>query len=366
MADPATIALAVKAAITAATDKRTWKVVGVILAAILTPFILIVVMITSLLFGTAEHNNSAVQLTFHGGAISDKVPEDYRQYIKEMQSSFTNLDTAITKITPITEGSLDSTQVKAIFYSLYFGADSLKGIDYKTFVDCFFRYEERTRTVTDDQGNESTETYTVAVPLTSLTEIYTKLENTLSLEITYENQANATEIYYRALYGTGAQNEGDGFEGWADWSPEQLAEENDGLLVTESGAKAVQLALSRLGDPYSQALRGQKNYTDCSYLVLWVYRQLGIKLPGTAAEQARYCVSNGLTISSSSLAPGDLVFWSYEPNGRYLNITHVGIYSGDGMVVDASSSRGKVVYRKLFDANKQVLYARPYAENGIK
>jgi hypothetical protein len=214
MADPATIALAVKAAITAATDKRTWKAVGVILAAILTPFILIVVMITSLLSGAAEHNNSAVQLTFHGGTISDKVPEDYRQYIKEMQSSFTNLDTAIAKIVPITEGSLDFMQVKAIFYSLYFGAGSLKEVDCQAFEDCFVRYEARTRTVIDDQGNERAETYTVAVPLTSLTEIYTKLENTLSLEITYENQANATEIYYRALYGTGAPNEGDGFEGW--------------------------------------------------------------------------------------------------------------------------------------------------------
>lgn len=119
-------------------------------------------------------------------------------------------------------------------------------------------------------------------------------------------------------------------------------------------AKAVQIALSRLGDPYSQELRGQQNYTDCSYLVLWVYRQLGINLPGTAAEQGKYCVSKGLEISSSSLAPGDLVFWSYEPNGRYLNITHVGIYAGDGMVV----------YRNLFDANKQVLYARPYADKG--
>jgi cell wall-associated NlpC family hydrolase len=42
-----------------------------------------------------------------------------------------------------------------------------------------------------------------------------------------------------------------------------------------------------------------------------------------------------------------------------MNITHVGVYAGDGMVVDASSSRGKVVYRNLFDSDKQVLYGRP-------
>ncbi len=56
------------------------------------------------------------------------------------------------------------------------------------------------------------------------------------------------------------------------------------------------------------------------------------------------------------------MFWSHKPNDRFMNITHVGIYAGDGKVVDASSSKGQVVYRDLFDSGKQVLYARPYAE----
>jgi len=43
-----------------------------------------------------------------------------------------------------------------------------------------------------------------------------------------------------------------------------------------------------------------------------------------------------------------------------MNITHVAIYAGDGMIVDASSSRGEVVYRKLFSGH--VLYARAYAQ----
>lgn len=366
MADPATIALAVKAAIAAATDKRTWKVIGVVIAAILTPLILTIVMITSLLSGTANHNNAAVQLSFHGGVISGQVPEDYRQYIEDMRFSFTELDAAIANVTPMIEdGSLDPTQVKAIFYSLYFGQRDAAPISHlaaRGFVDNFVRYEERMRTVTDADGNETEETYTVAVSIDSLPEIYANLESTLGREITYENQSNASEIYYRALYGTGAPGEGDSFDQWSDWTPEQLADLFYDLPVGEIGSEAVQLAMDRLGDPYSQELRGSGDYTDCSYLVQWVYRQLGIKLPGTAAEQGKYCVNNGLTISKSDLAPGDLVFWSHKVNGRYLNITHVGIYAGDGMVVDASSSRGKVVYRSLFDADKQVLYARPYAE----
>ncbi|MNI78441.1 Gamma-DL-glutamyl hydrolase precursor [compost metagenome] len=100
-------------------------------------------------------------------------------------------------------------------------------------------------------------------------------------------------------------------------------------------------------------------YTDCSYLVQWVYKQLNIQLPRTAAEQARYIVDHNLAIQYENLAPGDLVFWSYERNGRFMDITHVGIYAGNGKVVDASSSRGQVVYRNLFDGDKQVIYGRP-------
>ena len=117
--------------------------------------------------------------------------------------------------------------------------------------------------------------------------------------------------------------------------------------------------MSRLGHPYSQTYRGKGNYTDCSYLTMWCYRHAGITIPGTAAEQGRYMVEHDLTIAKEDLQPGDLVFWSHKPNGRFMNITHVGIYAGNGMVVDASYSKGKVVHRNLFDSDKQVLYGRP-------
>lgn len=139
---------------------------------------------------------------------------------------------------------------------------------------------------------------------------------------------------------------------------EQLEYVNNNLPEGDLGSEAVKLALTRLGDPYSQPKAGQDDYTDCSYLVQWCYRQLGISLPRTAAEQARYCVENGLTIDAGDMKPGDLIFWSYEHNGRFMDITHVGIYAGDGRVVDASSSRGQVVYRELFDSDKQILVGR--------
>lgn len=125
------------------------------------------------------------------------------------------------------------------------------------------------------------------------------------------------------------------------------------------GESVLSLAFSRLGSPYSQGKAGQDNYVDCSYLTQWCYKQNGVNLPRTAAEQAKYCVDNGLTISKEELQPGDLVFFSNSTNGRYMNVTHVAVYAGNGMIVDASSKRGEVVHREMFSG--QVLYGRPGA-----
>ena len=70
-------------------------------------------------------------------------------------------------------------------------------------------------------------------------------------------------------------------------------------------------------------------------------------------------MEQGRCVSQYDLHKGDLIFWSYGPNGRYENITHVGIYVGDGKVIHASWSEGKVVESWLFDEDKIVLCARP-------
>lgn len=147
-------------------------------------------------------------------------------------------------------------------------------------------------------------------------------------------------------------------------TPEQATLLINDLPEGELGSEIVRYAITRLGDPYSQAKRGQGSYVDCSYLARWCYSQAGVShfTAGTAAEQARYCVNNGLTIAKSSLQAGDLVFWSFKTNGRFMNVSHVGIYAGNGMVIDASSSRGIVVYRELFGAASQVCYGRPHVK----
>lgn len=144
-----------------------------------------------------------------------------------------------------------------------------------------------------------------------------------------------------------------------------LVEINPDLIPGETGNAAVDLALTKLGTPYSQELRDQEGYFDCSSFTYWVYSQLGVSLmyngANTAAAQGRYIMENNLAISYDSLAPGDLIFYSFGVNNRYLNIGHVAIYAGDGYVVDASFSKKKVVYRPIYNTNNIVLCGRPYS-----
>lgn len=118
---------------------------------------------------------------------------------------------------------------------------------------------------------------------------------------------------------------------------------------------AADYAVSRKGDPYSQSLRGQGSYVDCSSLTQWAYRQAGFSIPATAAEQARYCSEHDYLIPTSELQKGDLVFWRRSGCGcgRYNEIHHVAVYIGDGQIVEASSSRGRVVQNSLWGVQQQ-------------
>lgn len=118
--------------------------------------------------------------------------------------------------------------------------------------------------------------------------------------------------------------------------------------------EAVLAASQYLGTPYSQL--------DCSKLTQTVYAGLGIELPRTAAEQARYIIENNRAIDPSDLQPGDLIFYALKgDNGRYMYVSHVAIYAGDGMIIDASSINGYTIYRDMdtFSESVTVLYGRP-------
>ncbi len=89
------------------------------------------------------------------------------------------------------------------------------------------------------------------------------------------------------------------------------------------GAQALQAAISKEGDPYVWGAAGPSAF-DCSGLVVWAYAQEGIALPHYTGD----LWNSGVHVARNDLEPGDLVFF-------FPDISHVGIYVGDGLMIDA-------------------------------
>lgn len=125
------------------------------------------------------------------------------------------------------------------------------------------------------------------------------------------------------------------------------------------GAQVAQMAMTKVGCGYSQDKRMQEGWYDCSSLVYRLYKEAGIILNATASTQGRQCYQKAQIINKKDLQPGDLIFYSYEDNGQFRNISHVAIYVGDGkMVYAANPSRGVVL--DPLRTGSVVFYARPY------
>ena len=182
---------------------------GWIIAAVLSPFILLIAVLCSLGSGSAAHNNFAVDACFYGGSFSEQVPAEYQTHVMQMRSAFSVLDTSIAAVNAIMEnGSLDPTRIKAVFYALCFGENAPSQRAANRFVECFYTTEERTQEVTvldengdpvlDEDGNPVTESksHTVALPC-SLETAYANLAAELGREITGDDRKNIAQIYRR-------------------------------------------------------------------------------------------------------------------------------------------------------------------------
>ncbi|HEY5971191.1 MAG TPA: C40 family peptidase [Pseudoxanthomonas sp.] len=94
-------------------------------------------------------------------------------------------------------------------------------------------------------------------------------------------------------------------------------------------------AIGLVGTPYRYGGNTPDSGFDCSGLVTYVYREmLDLRLPRTSRELAQV---QGPRIAPEKLAAADLVFF-----GSRGNVTHVGIYVGEGRFVHAPSTGGTV------------------------
>jgi cell wall-associated NlpC family hydrolase len=107
------------------------------------------------------------------------------------------------------------------------------------------------------------------------------------------------------------------------------------ILGSGKGALALKIAMTRMRKPYIWGADGPNSF-DCSGLMYWAFKKVGITLPRSSSAQANV----GRPVKKSDLQPGDLVFF-------YTPVHHVGFYAGNGKVLNAVQTGDVVRYTDL-------------------
>lgn len=118
----------------------------------------------------------------------------------------------------------------------------------------------------------------------------------------------------------------------------------DSSYATKAG-KAIAFARAQIGKPYVWGATGPGSY-DCSGLTQAVWKAAGVTLPRTTYDQ----VNAGTTVPLSAIEPGDLVFF-------YDDISHVGLYIGNGMMIHAPKPGAYVREESIFYAGESIIHS---------
>ncbi|BCL22505.1 NlpC/P60 family protein [Streptomyces tuirus] len=194
---------------------------------------------------------------------------------------------------------------------------------------------ESLETLTDSQAGLRTAKATVQRKLADARELMSKLtaeEKARLAAIEKEKRAEATrkadELARQQAAQQKAQDEaarqqdsGSSSSGSGSGSSSSTAPA-DSSYATKAD-KALAFARAQIGKPYVWGAVGPGSY-DCSGLTGAAWKAAGVTLPRTTYDQ----VNAGTTVPLSQARPGDLVFF-------YDDVTHVGIYIGNGMMIHA-------------------------------
>ena len=307
-----------------------------------------------------------------------------------MQNSLAIVDSEIASVNAMAENGsgLDSNRVKAVFYSLYFGEENPSAVGIGQFVDCFVCYEERTSTWTDDDGVDHTDTYTVAVPV-SLETAYTNLQSVMGVEITDAVRKNADEVYSRTHSGgdtfSGDYLRGDGVSIELDVSAftDPYTKNNLDLVVYAEnawengwgyvwGTYGSVLTDSLFSSKLAQYPEGVGNYeefirdhwlggrtTDCVGLIKgygWLdveTMSIGYAINGMPDVGADQMYNNAVVKGSMSTMPD-------VPGLAVWHEGHIGVYIGNGEVIEAMGTKYGVVKTQLSERSWTAWLEVPY------
>lgn len=108
----------------------------------------------------------------------------------------------------------------------------------------------------------------------------------------------------------------------------------------------VNTAYEQLGKPYvfgSYAYEDSSH--DCSSLMVYCYNKLGIDLPRCSVDQAEV----GIPVTIDEIQEGDLVCMHTSDRNGAGKTSHVGMYVGDGKIIEARGRKWGVVITNLED-----------------
>ena len=356
-----------------------------------------VAFLLSLLSGTTQHNNAVVDLVFNGGPVPATMSAEYTAQVHAMQDCLAALDSAVAEVNSQMEsGTLDGAMVKATFFSLCFGGENphLSAGEARAFADCFVRYETRTRTVasgSDPNTGETIyteETYTVAIAV-DLDTAYEKLADA-GYPVTEDLEANARAVYDRIAYGADGDYTGE---------------------IEYGGARMTELDVSQFADPNTKNAEDLVIYVTHAWESGWgyVWGTFGQTLtellfesklrqyPEGVGNYEEFIRSNwlgGRTADCVGLIKGygwldaDALTIRYGTNGMpdigadamYRNATvkgsidtipevpglavwhsgHIGVYIGNGQVIEAMGTKYGVVKTQLSQRNWTAWLEIPY------
>lgn len=186
-----------------------------------------------------------------------------------------------------------------------------------------------TENVTEKKGKKKTKYLEVRITLKTYTEMATEYQ--------FDENRTATLNQLMSAYITNNPSGGSQIGGLqGSLTPQEISNITD--KISNPTQKAVaSFVLAKVGYPYSQPLRNSGKAFDCSSLAYYAWKSAGVDISfgggTTAAAEAEGLKDK--TVKEENLQPGDLIFYSYTTNGRYKNISHVGIYVGNGKMVEA-------------------------------
>ena len=125
-------------------------------------------------------------------------------------------------------------------------------------------------------------------------------------------------------------------------------------------AQVLKTAQTKLGCPYVYATAGPDSF-DCSGLTSYIYARNGYSLHRSARDE----MMDGIIVSADALQVGDLIFYNRTGRNGGSQVSHVGMYAGDGKIIHADSRGVRYTdmtdgyYRQRYVCARRVINVQP-------